>query len=150
MADNLTVRNVLPVDHDAWLPLWHGYQRFYNEEIPAEVTRITWARLLDPTEPVFGALALAGDRAVGMVHWLYHRSCWSVANNCYLQDLFVVPDHRGSGVGRNLIEHVAAAARDAACAKVYWLTHETNATAMRLYDRIAHRTGFVHYERKLP
>jgi GNAT superfamily N-acetyltransferase len=149
MSKDVTVRNLLPADYDAWLPLWRGYQEFYKEEIPAETTRVTWARFLDPSEPVFGAIALAGGRAVGMVHWLFHRSSWTVGSNCYLQDLFVVPDHRGGGAGRKLIEHVGTAARDAACAKVYWLTHETNATAMRLYDRIARRTGFVHYERKL-
>ncbi|MGB6482019.1 MAG: GNAT family N-acetyltransferase [Candidatus Acidiferrales bacterium] len=149
MGDDVTVRNLVAADHDAWLPLWRGYQQFYKEEIPAETTRVTWARILDPSEPVFGAIALAGDRAVGMVHWLFHRSCWTVGSYCYLQDLFVVPDHRGSGIGRKLIEHVFAAARDAGCAKVYWLTQETNANAMLLYDRIARRSGFVQYEKLL-
>jgi GNAT superfamily N-acetyltransferase len=150
MGDNVIVHNLSGADHDAWLPLWRGYQQFYKEDIPAETTRVTWARMLDPTEPVFGAMALAGDRAVGIVHWLFHRSCWTVANYCYLQDLFVIPDHRGSGLGRRLIEYVFAAARDAGSAKVYWMTHETNATAMLLYDRIARRTGFVEYEKSLP
>ncbi len=149
MGNDLTLRNLTPEDHHLWLPLWRGYQQFYQAEIPEETTRTTWARILDPREPVLGAMAFAGDRAVGMVHWLYHRSCWSVGNNCYLQDLFVIPDHRGSGIGRQLIEHVFAAARNVGCAKVYWLTHETNAKAMLLYDRIAQRTGFIHYEKML-
>ena len=150
MGDNVIVRNLIAADQDAWLPLWRGYQQFYEAEIPAETTRVTWARILDPSEPVFGAVALAGDRAVGMVHWLFHRSCWTVGSYCYLQDLYVAQDHRGSGVGRKLIEHVFAAARDAGCAKVYWLTLETNANAMLLYDRIARRSGFVQYEKTLP
>lgn len=149
MPNNVTVRNLIAEDHDAWLPLWRGYQQFYEEEIPAETTRVTWTRILDPKEPVFGAIALAGDRTVGIVHWLYHRSCWTVGNYAYLQDLFVIPDHRGSGVGRNLIEHVFSAARAAGCSKVYWLTHDTNKNAMLLYDRIARRSGFVQYE-KMP
>lgn len=149
MADPVTVRNLMAEDYDRWLPLWRAYQQFYEEEIPAETTRVAWARFLDPQEPVFGAIALAGDRAVGSVHWLYHRSCWTIGNYAYLQDLFVIPDHRGSGVGRKLIEHVFAAARIGGCSKVYWLTHETNKNAMLLYDRIARRTGFMHYE-KMP
>jgi GNAT superfamily N-acetyltransferase len=149
MSDVITVRALQPADYEAWLPLWRGYQQFYKEEIPPETTRVTWTRILDAREPVFGALALAGDRAVGMVHWLYHRSCWTIPNNCYLQDLFVAPDHRGGGVGRKLIEHVYATARDAGCAKVYWLTHASNKNAMLLYDRIAVPTGFVHYEKTL-
>lgn len=149
MGDNVTVRNLLAADHDAWLPLWQGYQQFYQVEIPPETTGVTWARILDPAEPVFGAVALAGVRAVGIVHWLFHRSSWNVGNYAYLQDLFVVPDHRGSGVGRRLIEHVFAAARIAGCSRVYWLTQETNADAMLLYDRIARRSGFVEYEKSI-
>jgi len=145
----VTIRALKAADFDTWLPLWRGYQKFYETEIPADVTRITWERMLDGHEPVFGALAFSGERAVGIVHWLYHRTCWTIGNNCYLQDLFVAPEQRGSGIGRKLIEHVYAAARIAGCAKVYWLTHETNKNAMLLYDRIAARTGFVHYEKIL-
>ena len=149
MSDAVMIRAVQAGDYDVWLPLWRGYQKFYEAEIPPETTRVTWARILDAREPVFGALAFSAERAVGMVHWLYHRTCWTIGNNCYLQDLFVAPEQRGGGIGRKLIEHVYATARVGGCAKVYWLTHETNKTAMLLYDRIATRTGFVHYEKIL-
>lgn len=149
MSDEVAIRALQAADYEVWLPLWQAYQEFYDAEIPRETTRVTWARMLDPREPVFGALAFAKKRAVGMVHWLYHRTCWTIGNNCYLQDLFVAPERRGRGIGRKLIEHVYAGARIGGCAKVYWLTHETNANAMLLYDRIATRTGFVHYERML-
>jgi GNAT superfamily N-acetyltransferase len=149
MPDSVTVRNLVETDHNAWLPLWRAYQEFYEAEIPEETTRVTWERILDSREPVFGAVALAGDRVVGFVHWLYHRSCWTIGNSAYLQDLFVIPDHRGSGVGRKLIEHVFAAARIGGCSKVYWLTHETNKNAMLLYDRIAQRSGFIQYEKSI-
>lgn len=148
MVTHVVVRHLTETDHDCWLQLWRGYQEFYEEEIPAETTQVTWSRILDPRESVFGAVAFAGDRAIGIVHWLYHRSCWTAGNYCYLQDLFVTPDHRGSGVGRKLIEYVFAAARIDGCSKVYWLTQETNAKAMLLYDRIARRSGFVQYEKK--
>jgi GNAT superfamily N-acetyltransferase len=96
-----------------------------------------------------GALAVADGRAVGLAHWLTHRSTWSIADVCYLNDLFVVPDRRGQGIGRALIEHVAAAAAAAGCSQLYWLTHQTNTTAQRLYDGVAERTGFIHFGRKL-
>lgn len=149
MGNAVSLRNLTPEDYAEWLPLWRGYQEFYKADIPDETTRATWARILDPREPVFGAVAVAGGRAIGIVHWLYHRSGWTIGNNCYLEDLFVAPEHRGSGIGRKLIEHVFTAARIAGCAKVYWLTHGTNATAMLLYNRIAECTGFVHYEKVL-
>jgi GNAT superfamily N-acetyltransferase len=138
-----------PDDRAAWLPLWRGYQSFYEVDIPHEVSTVTWKRLLDPTEPMAGALAWSGSEAVGLVHHIRHRSCWTVGDYCYLQDLFVVPADRGAGIGRKLIEHVYAVAERDGCARVYWLTHETNATAMLLYDRIAQRSGFVQYRKFL-
>ncbi|MFC5473096.1 GNAT family N-acetyltransferase [Paraherbaspirillum soli] len=136
-------------DHPLWLPLWRKYQIFYQAEIPDATSQVTWQRLLDPGEPMFGALAMVDGQAVGMTHWIFQRSCWSVADTCYLQDLFVDQQQRGSGIGRRLIEHVCAEAKAAQCTRVHWLTHETNATAMQLYDRIAQRSGFVQYRKQL-
>jgi GNAT superfamily N-acetyltransferase len=86
---------------------------------------------------------------VGLVHHIRHRSCWTAGDYCYLQDLFVAPAARHAGVGRKLIEHVYALAAREGCARVYWLTHETNSVAMLLYDRIAKRTGFIQYRKDL-
>lgn len=145
--DGITIRPIGPGDRDAWLPLWQGYQAFYKVTLPEEATACTWARLLDPAEPVDGALAWRGSEAVGLVHHIRHRSAWTVGDYCYLQDLFVAPGTRGGGIGARLIEHVYAAARASGCARVHWLTHETNADAMRLYDRIAEKSGFVQYRK---
>src|ERR1700752_2807898 len=94
--------------------------RLYAVDIPAPVTALTWTRLLDPAEPVAGALAWQGTVAVGLVHHIRHRSCWTAGDYCYLQDLFVAPAARQSGVGRKLIEHVYALAAREGCARVYW------------------------------
>lgn len=136
-------------DFERWLPLWRAYQAFYEVDIPRTVSEETWRRFLDPGEPVFAAVAVRDSAAVGLVHWLFHRSTWSHSDSCYLQDLFVDPTVRGGGVGRLLIEHVHGAALARGATRLYWLTHETNVTAMRLYDRIAERNGFVEYEKRV-
>ena len=143
------VRPVGDADFDAWLPLWRGYQAFYKTDIPEATTRVTWGRILDPAEPVFAALAEQAGTAVGLVHWILHRSMWTTGDYCYLQDLFVAPETRGGGIGRALIEHVYAEAGRKGCSRVYWLTHETNSAAMLLYDRIADRSGFLQYRKML-
>lgn len=143
----VSIRPVEPDDFDRWLPLWAGYQRFYEVDIPGSVTSKTWDRLLDPAEPMHGALAIVGGRALGVAHWLYHRSTWTIGDYCYLQDLFVDSDARGFGVGRRLVDFVTADARRRGAARVHWLTHETNSDAMKLYDRIADRPGFVQYRK---
>ena len=67
--------------------------------------------------------------------------------NCYLQDLFTSAAARGKGVGRALINGVYEQAKLAGIARVYWQTHETNHTAMQLYDKVAERSGFVVYRK---
>ena len=131
------------------LPLWRGYQAFYKADIPEAVSDVTWARLLDPAEPMGGALAWNGDKTVGLVHHIQHRSCWTVGDYCYLQDLFVTDEARRLGIGRKLIEYVYASAKAKGCSRVHWLTHETNTDAMKLYNNIADRSGFIQYRKLL-
>ncbi len=144
---SIEIRPVSTADHAAWLPLWQGYLDFYQAEIAAEVSAITWQRFLEPAEPMHAALAWQDGRAVGLVHFIYHRSCWTVGDYCYLQDLFVADGLRGDGIGRLLIEHVYAQARAAGASRVHWLTQESNSNARQLYDRIADRSGFIQYRK---
>lgn len=146
----MLIRLARPEDHDQWLPLWRGYQSFYKVDLPPEQTALNWQRFHDPAEPMHCAVAEDNrGQLVGMVHYIYHRSCWTAGDYCYLQDLFAAPDCRGQGVGRALIEHVYAAAEAAGASRVWWLTHETNSDAMLLYDRIAAKSGFIQYRKLL-
>ena len=144
-----SIRPATLLDYEAWLPLWQAYLEFYKATIAHETTLTTWARLLDEREPMHAVLAEIGGTAVGMVHFIEHRSCWTTGNYMYLQDLFVAPEARGHGVGRKLIEHVYAEAAARGCSRVWWLTHESNAQAMVLYDHVADRSGFIQYRKML-
>lgn len=139
------VRTVERRDREQWAPLWRAYLDFYRTAETAEVTEATWARIFDPLEPVHAVVAARDDELIGFSHYLFQRSTWLVAARCYLQDLYVSPAQRGGGVGRALIGAVAAAAKEAGAASVFWNTHETNAAARRLYDAVAERTGFIQY-----
>ena len=144
------IRAIEPTDRAAWTQLWKAYLAFYETTLPDEVYASTWSRLLDPSEPTWGALALRDGEPVGLVHWIYHRTNWTIADTSYLQDLFVAPEGRGRGIGSALIDHVAADAAAEGSARVYWLTHESNATARALYDKVSQRSGFIQYRRTLP
>ncbi|WP_175909827.1 GNAT family N-acetyltransferase [Burkholderia sp. BCC1640] len=150
----LTVRPVREDDFDNWLPLWDGYNRFYGRfgdtALPHEITQLTWSRFFDGYEPVHARVAERDGRLVGLVHFLYHRSTTLIGPTCYLQDLFTLESERGKGVGRALIEAVYDAAQAQRAERVYWQTHETNHTAMQLYDTVAEKTGFVIYRKVLP
>jgi GNAT superfamily N-acetyltransferase len=146
-------RPISPGDYDAWRPLWDGYNAFYGREgataLPEAVTAATWRRIFDPAEPVHAFVAEHDGRIVGIVHYLFHRSTTLEGPICYLQDLFTAADARGGGIGRGLIEAVYAAARAAGAQRVYWQTHETNQVAMRLYDQVATKSGFLVYRKEL-
>ena len=144
----IRVRPLSVSDRPAWDRLWAGYLAFYESALDPAVSETTWARLLDPAFTVFGLVAVDDAGApIGLTHYVLHPATWAVSPYCYLEDLFVDPQARAGGVGRALIEAVYAAA-DAACAsRVYWLTHETNAAARVLYDRVAKNSGFIQYRR---
>ncbi|QIL81110.1 GNAT family N-acetyltransferase [Diaphorobacter sp. HDW4A] len=149
----VNVRAMTQQDHDAWLPLWKGYNAFYGREgataLPDEVTRVLWSRLFNPIEPVFAAVAEIDGRVVGLVHYLYHRSTTRIEPVCYLQDLFTEPKLRGKGVGRALIHHVYEQAQLAGASRVYWQTHTANTAGRTLYDKVASHLGFIVYSKDI-
>ncbi len=141
------VRPFVESDRAAWTRMWRGYLDFYETKLSDAQYALTWRRIHDPNEPQFGYIASVDGKPEGIVHIIFHRSGWTDAPSCYLQDLYVNPDVRGKQIGKALIDHAYRVARAAGSSGVYWLTHETNAFAMRLYDRVARKTGFVHYQK---
>ena len=138
-----------PTDLDAWLPLWDGYNAFYDRQGPTAIdpaiSSATWNRFFDPNEPVHAIVAEVNGVVRGFSHYLYHRSTTRIEQTCYLQDLFTEQTFRGKGVGRALIESVCLAAKSAGTKRIYWQTHHTNAQGRVLYDKLAKHHGFIVY-----
>ena len=134
------IRAIEPTDRPAWTQLWKAYLAFYETTLPDEVYASTWSRLLDPSEPTWGALALRDGEPVGLVHWIYHRTNWTIADTCYLQDLFVAPEGRGRGIGSALIDHVAADATQvvsqSSSANRFFLGRSQDDSAPTLHGRL--------------
>lgn len=142
------IRPLRPADEAEWRRLWTLYLEFYESSVGDGVYRTTFERLLSRDENEFHALVLEREGGLGgLVHYLFHRHCWRVENVCYLQDLYVDADLRGRSRGRALIEAVYAAADDAGCPSVYWLTQHFNEPGRRLYDRVGRLTPFIRYDR---
>jgi GNAT superfamily N-acetyltransferase len=153
LNDPVIIRDAVKEDYQHWKPLWDGYNAFYGRSgqtaLAPEVTQMTWARFFDAREPMHALVAETSGRLLGLAHFLFHRSTTQIAPTCYLQDLFTMEDVRGKGVGRALINAVYERAQAAGSPRVYWQTHETNAVAMQLYDKIAERSGFLVYRKAL-
>lgn len=146
--EDVTVRALEARDEQDWRRLWTDYLTFYDSSVSEDVYAETFSRLLGDDPHDFSAsVAEVGGRVVGLVHYLFHRHCWSIENVCYLQDLYADPEMRGKGIGRALIEEVYTKADAAGCPSVYWLTQDFNVTARQLYDRIGEKTPFIKYKR---
>jgi GNAT superfamily N-acetyltransferase len=153
VTDKPLIRPVQQSDFAAWKILWDGYNAFYGREgktaLPNAITKMTWSRFFDGYEPMHALVAERSAQLLGLAHLLFHRSTITFESICYLQDLFTAEAARGKGVGRALIEEVYRYAEHAGSSRVYWLTHETNVNAMRLYDKVAEKSGFLVYRRPL-
>jgi len=153
LDDALLIRAVERSDFAAWKLLWDGYNAFYGRKdetaLPDRTTEMTWSRFFDGYEPVHALVAEQSGQLLGLTHFIFHRSTIMIEPTCYLQDLFTLESARGKGVGRALIQEVYRRAEKAGASRVYWHTHETNEAAMKLYDKVADKSGFVVYRKSM-
>jgi GNAT superfamily N-acetyltransferase len=141
------IRRLHAGDREAWRPLWDGYLSFYRSDVPEAVTEQTFKRLCDEEQGMLGLMAVeAQDRPIGLAHLVFHPATWSVSGYCYLEDLYVDPEHRGGRVATSLFEAIYSEARTRGVERVYWHTQQFNGPARSLYDTVGQLTSFVLYE----
>lgn len=145
----MKIRDINSGDFSAWLPLWEAYNTFYKRTLPMEVIEKSWERFLNPAEPMYALVVEKDNKLIGLVHYLFHRNTALLNDVCYLQDLYTAPEARGQGAGKALIEAVYERARAQGSTRVYWQTHETNKTALSLYDKVADYSGFIVYRKQI-
>ncbi len=148
MPEGLIIRPLELKDNEEWRRLWTAYLDFYETSVSEEVYEVSFKRLLSTDVGEYNCLiAELEGKPVGLAHYLYHRSMWSVEDTCYLMDLFADPKVRGKGVGRALIESVFQIAKQHGVPTTYWTTQEFNYPGRVLYDKVAKRTPFIVYEK---
>jgi len=139
------VRKIEARDEARWRELWAGYCRFYEREPAEPVTRHTWTRILDPASPVDAIVAERDGDVIGIANYLVHENTGTLTPVCYLQDLYVDPDRRAAGVGRQLIDWLLAEMKRQGWSRLYWNTRESNYRARGLYDQYTPHSGFLRY-----
>jgi GNAT superfamily N-acetyltransferase len=141
------IEPLTPADRGRWEVLFRGYIEFYERTLPDERYEQAW-REFQAGQRMHALGARLHGELVGIVHFFVHANT-SGPDVCYLQDLFTATESRGHGAATALIEAIAAWAAQRGCMRLYWSTHESNATARRVYDRVAENRGFIRYERDL-
>jgi ribosomal protein S18 acetylase RimI-like enzyme len=147
----LTIRPVSPADYPRWRELFDGYTRFYEREPLDQIANHAWTRILDPAAPVHAIVAeREGEGIIGIANYVIHENVATLTPVCYLQDLYVDPLTRASGVGKQMIDWLLAQMHAQGWANVYWNTKENNYRARGLYDKYTPHSGFVRYAVKNP
>ena len=145
---NILIRELKKSDFKSWCNLWEKYLNYYKTQLPEEIYKTTFSRLINPEMKNQNAFVAEVEyKQVGLVHYVYHDDNWRIEKTSYLQDLYALPEFRNLGIGRKLIEAVYQASDNNKTPSVYWLTENSNKTARKLYDRIAKLSPFVVYER---
>jgi RimJ/RimL family protein N-acetyltransferase len=142
-----SIRAIRPSDREAWNILWQGYLTFYEHELTAEQTELTWQRLCDEDYEMYGLVLELDGELVGLAHFSFTHSSWTENRDLYLEDLYLSPAVRGQGLGKALILALDEIAHEEGSRKVWWETHKDNAVARRLYDSVANLSEFVKYTR---
>ena len=145
----LTIRPTEEKDRDGWDRLYQGYATFYKVEQTEEMRDRVFGWLMDEAHDCTGLVAEAPDgKLVGLTHFRPFPSPLRALTNCFLDDLFVDPAARGSGIADALIQAVADIARERGWATVRWITADDNYRARGVYDKLSTRTMWVTYDLK--
>ena len=148
--DGLSIGPVSAEDFDELVPMIGDYQRFYEVPDPDdERNRAFFRRFIAPSEDgLLLAARIDGELAgYACLYWTF--SSLSAEEVVLMNDLYVAEPHRGSGVGRALIDAAAAVASDRGAGHLEWATAPDNERAQRLYDSTgAERSVWVTYELK--
>jgi GNAT superfamily N-acetyltransferase len=144
----MEIRPIRPEEVPAALPLFAGYQEFYeHHDHQDEANLAFFTRFCEPSEAGLLLGAWDGDDLVGFatLYWTYSSA--SATDIGLMNDLFVADRARGKGFARALIDASAEAAKARGCAQLEWLTAPDNTTAQRVYDKTgASRTEWYGYE----
>ncbi len=144
------IRPLDATDRRDWEGLFRAYGEFYESAFDDDVLARVWALLTTEGSGIDAIVVEDAGRVVGFAHYRSHPDTFTGGRDYFLDDLYVDPEARGGGRATALIEHLAAlASAGGSGGTLRWITAADNERAQRVYDRVATRTTWVTYERRL-
>jgi len=146
---SVTIHPFTAEDRPAWEALFAAYAAFYKVEQTAQMRETVFGWLTDPDHSSNCLLAVdMTGTVIGFTHYRPFVSQLKAVTNCFLDDLFVDPQARGTGAAEALIEAVGTVARDKGWGVVRWITADNNYRGRGVYDKLAERTMWISYDMK--
>ena len=147
MAGELNIQLAADADRAAFDRLWAGWQVHMGGQVPPHVTEKSWSMMVTPGSGLEALLAFDGTQALGFGIVSRTPFAWTGEDILYLQDLFVLPQARGRGVGGALIRGIYAHADASGASQVFWMVDEDDPELQGFYARHARRTPYHRYMR---
>jgi GNAT superfamily N-acetyltransferase len=130
----VTVRPVEPDDVAAVVGLVRELAEYEKAPHEARMTEDQLsAALFGDSRALFGHVAVADGQVVGMALWFLNFSTWRGTHGVYLEDLYVQPQHRGSGLGRELLRTLADVCVQRGYDRLEWSVLDWNTPSIDFY-----------------
>lgn len=146
----IVVRPATPADGATIVGFIRGlatYEKLLHEVSVTEADIA--AAVFCETPRVFCEIAEAGGRPVGFALWFYNYSTFEGGFGLYLEDIFVIPEARGTGAGLALMRRLAQRCRDEGLKRLEWQVLDWNTLAIDFYDRLGATAGPEWIPRRL-
>jgi len=147
MKHSISVRKAKQSDYEGWSGLYDGYARFYKVGMNDQIKQQLWNWIHDPEYVVECLLAVSDDDTpCGLAHVRAMPSPLRGAEIGFLDDMFIDPEMRGSGVSKKLFEALRQHGKDKGWPIIRWITADDNYRARGLYDQVAMKTMWNTYQ----
>ncbi|HSI20093.1 MAG TPA: GNAT family N-acetyltransferase [Sphingomonas sp.] len=131
---SVTIREAVPGDVATILRFIRELAEFEREADKVVATETLLHEAMFGERPVAEAvIAERDDTPLGMALFFHNFSTWTGWKGLYLEDLYVTPEARGSGVGAALLRHLAGIALDRGCTRFEWSVLDWNERAIEFY-----------------
>ena len=140
MSDSLRLRAATRDDVPAIRQLIRDLAEYEKEPQSAVVTEADLLRDGFGERPLFRVVMAEWEGEVaGFAFYFFNYSTWQGRPGLYLEDLFVRPAHRGRGIGKALLVHLAGVALRENCGRFVWQVLDWNEPALRFYESLGAR-----------
>ena len=135
----VTIREAEPTDLPDILHLVHALAVYEKEPDAVEATEADFAAVMFPDggqANTFGLVAESGGEVIGIAIWFHSFSTWTGRNGIWLEDLFVAPEHRGSGAGKALLGRLAQICQERGLTRLEWCVLKWNTPSIGFYESL--------------